>query len=334
VVTKADGTVKARYDYLPFGEELGATVGQRTTGMGYSAADSTKQKFTQKERDIESGLDYFGARYYSGAQGRFTSVDPAGIGKGHLIKPQLLNRYEYAINNPLRFFDPDGQFPYDFHVRAFAPPKSFSGAGFRDDGRGFSADPNVTSRVKQSFTVDPTARTFSGAKTASDASYWNGAKMTETPSGSASASFEKNSRNTIAVIGSEFKGSNPFFAGLAPNIEVKSSIAVTEDLKAGKLFVSMNLSSKQFPATEAIVADASGQTVFLGGGAAYGNAGNLIAADQETVSSRDFVIGINDKGVFQSVTVDGKTYSVADWNKLATADSAGPLPREDKDKQR
>ncbi|MEK6408836.1 MAG: RHS repeat-associated core domain-containing protein, partial [Acidobacteriota bacterium] len=309
--------------------------GNRSSVTGYGSSDKTRQKFTQKERDSESGLDYFLARYYSSAQGRFTSVDPAGIGKGHLIKPQLLNRYEYAINNPLRFFDPDGQFPYDFHVRAFAPPKSFSGAGFRDDGRGFSADPNVTSRVKQSFTVDPTARTFSGAKTASDASYWNGAKMTETPSGSASASFERNSLgNTIAVIGSEFKGSNPFFAGLAPNIEVKSSIAVTEDLKAGKLFVSMDLSSKQFPATAALVADSSGQTIFLGGGAAYGNAGNLIAAGQETVSSRDFVIGINNKGVFQSVTVDGKTHSVADWNKLATANSAGPLPREDKDKQR
>jgi len=335
VVTKSDGTVKTRYDYLPFGEELGAGVGQRTTGMGYSAADSTKQKFTQKERDNESGLDYFGARYYSSAQGRFTSVDTAGIGKGHLIKPQLLNRYAYAIDNPLRFFDPDGQFPYDFYIRAFAPPKSFSGTGFRDDARGFSADPNVSSRVKQSFTVDPTARTFSGATTASDPSYLNGIKMTETPSGSASASFERNSfGNTIAVIGSDFKGSNPFFAGLAPNIEARSSIAVTEDLKGGKLFVAVDLSSKQFPATEALVADSSGQTIFLGGGAAYGNAGNLITAGQEKISSRDFVIGINDKGVFQSVTVDGKTYSVADWNKLATANSAGPLPREDKDKQR
>jgi len=36
--------------------------------MGYSAADSTKQKVTQKERDSESGLDYFLARYYSSAQ--------------------------------------------------------------------------------------------------------------------------------------------------------------------------------------------------------------------------------------------------------------------------
>ncbi len=33
------------------------------------------QKFTAKERDSESGLDYFGARYYSGPQGRWTTPD-------------------------------------------------------------------------------------------------------------------------------------------------------------------------------------------------------------------------------------------------------------------
>jgi RHS repeat-associated protein len=131
VVTKSDGTVKARYDYLPFGEELGATIGQRTTGMGYSLPDSTKQKFTQKERDNESGLDYFLARYYSSAQGRFTSPDEfAGgpddvfiLGSGHpqkqalyyadITNPQSLNKYQYSFNNPLRYVDPDGHDPDD-----------------------------------------------------------------------------------------------------------------------------------------------------------------------------------------------------------------------------
>jgi len=60
-----------RHDYLPFGEELIAGEGGRTTAQGY-AADSVRQKFTQKERDNETGLDYFGARYYGSIQGRFT----------------------------------------------------------------------------------------------------------------------------------------------------------------------------------------------------------------------------------------------------------------------
>jgi RHS repeat-associated protein len=76
--------------------------------MGYSAADSTKQKFTQKERDNESGLDYFLARYYSGAQGRFASVDPGSAG-AFLSDPQSWNGYAYARNNPLVYVDPDGR---------------------------------------------------------------------------------------------------------------------------------------------------------------------------------------------------------------------------------
>jgi RHS repeat-associated protein len=109
VVTKADGFVKVRYDYLAFGEELGSGIGSRTVGMGYSAADSTKQKFTQKERDTESGLDFFEARYYSSPQGRFTSVDPIIIAPERVIDPQQLNLFAYARNNPLRFTDPTGE---------------------------------------------------------------------------------------------------------------------------------------------------------------------------------------------------------------------------------
>jgi len=66
-----------RHDYLPFGEEL-TTQGLRNTMPGYSG-DSIRQQFTQKERDNETGLDYFLARYYSSTQGRFTSVDPVMV---------------------------------------------------------------------------------------------------------------------------------------------------------------------------------------------------------------------------------------------------------------
>jgi RHS repeat-associated protein len=106
LVSKQDGAVKARYDYLPFGEELIAGVGLRTTGLGYNGADSTRQKFTSKERDPETGLDYFGERYCSSAAGRFTSIDSGAI---EPIDPQSLNRYVYTKNNPLFYFDPDGE---------------------------------------------------------------------------------------------------------------------------------------------------------------------------------------------------------------------------------
>jgi len=94
-----------RTDYVPFGEELGANVGPRTSGQGYGLADCWRQRFTGKERDAETGLDYFVARYLSSVQGRFISVDQ---GQPKLTNPQTWNRYRYASNNPLAIIDPDG----------------------------------------------------------------------------------------------------------------------------------------------------------------------------------------------------------------------------------
>jgi len=117
-----------RHDYLPFGEELHSQLGLRTESLGYSAGDGVRQQFTQKERDIETGLDYFLARYYSATQGRFTSPDEFTDGPVELFnfadnasknptfyadlrKPQSLNKYQYSYNNPLRWVDPDGHDP-------------------------------------------------------------------------------------------------------------------------------------------------------------------------------------------------------------------------------
>ena len=83
------------------------TQGGRTTAQGYGVYDGIRQQFTGKERDTETGLDYFGARYYSSAQGRFTSVDPENAG-ADLEDPQSWNGYAYARNNPLKYVDPDG----------------------------------------------------------------------------------------------------------------------------------------------------------------------------------------------------------------------------------
>ena len=98
-----------RHDYLPFGEELYANTGGRTTGQGYSGNDGVKQKFAGKIRDDETGLDFSEARYYAPTQGRFTSVDPIFITENRLIDPQQSNLYQYARNNPLRFTDPTGE---------------------------------------------------------------------------------------------------------------------------------------------------------------------------------------------------------------------------------
>ena len=73
-VTDGTGAAVAYHDYLPFGEEIPTGTGPR--GSLYGASDGVTQRYTGKERDAETGLDYFGARYFSSAQGRFTTPDP------------------------------------------------------------------------------------------------------------------------------------------------------------------------------------------------------------------------------------------------------------------
>jgi RHS repeat-associated protein len=94
-----------RHDYLPFGEELFVN---RTSGLGYGGGDGVRQQFTAKERDIETGLDYFINRYYSSPQGRFTSADPIPMTSQRPSDPQRLNLYAYVRGNPLTNIDPNG----------------------------------------------------------------------------------------------------------------------------------------------------------------------------------------------------------------------------------
>lgn len=107
-----------RHDYLPFGEELIAPIGGRTVAQGYSG-DGVRQQFTNHERDVETGLDYMQARYYSSLTGRFTSADTYS---GRAENPQTFNLYVYVLNNPLRYVDPTGHFPQDKPAKQDPPP--------------------------------------------------------------------------------------------------------------------------------------------------------------------------------------------------------------------
>ena len=106
MVTDQSGNVVARYDYLPFGEEIPADGTVRSAIVGYRVqADGFPLKYTGQVRDTESPLDYFNARYYSPAQGRFVATDPGNAG-ADLAEPQSWNGYSYALNNPMVNVDP------------------------------------------------------------------------------------------------------------------------------------------------------------------------------------------------------------------------------------
>src|ERR1700694_4900877 len=90
VMTNSGGSVSSRHDYMPFGEELPAGIGGRTTAMGFSnAGDTNRKKFTGYEDDGETGLNFAQARYQSPVQGRFTSVDPL-MASASVFDPQSL----------------------------------------------------------------------------------------------------------------------------------------------------------------------------------------------------------------------------------------------------
>jgi len=81
--------------------------------MMYSTACASEvclppSRFTGKERDAESGNDYFGARYYASSMGRFMSPDPVFATVDRIADPQQWNMYAYAGNNPLMNTDPSG----------------------------------------------------------------------------------------------------------------------------------------------------------------------------------------------------------------------------------
>src|SRR4051812_6046684 len=101
VITDSAGVIKAESDYYPWGGEL-----------QFVANDSNHYKFTGKERDSETQLDYFGARYYSNGLGRWISSDwsptPIPVPYANFGDPQSLNLYGFVGGNPASKADPDG----------------------------------------------------------------------------------------------------------------------------------------------------------------------------------------------------------------------------------
>ena len=101
MITSSTGTIQKEADYYPYGGELLV-----------SGTDPNNYKFTGKERDAESNLDEFGARYFASSLGRFMAPDWAAkataVPYASFGDPQTLNLYGYVRNNPLSKADADG----------------------------------------------------------------------------------------------------------------------------------------------------------------------------------------------------------------------------------
>jgi len=109
VDTNSSGEAVNVFDYYPFG----SVRLEEQNGLF-----ENDFKFTGKELDSETGLYYYGARYYDAELGRFVSEDPLQFRPGELMKtfgtnPQALNFYAYVLNNPMNITDPSGECAWD-----------------------------------------------------------------------------------------------------------------------------------------------------------------------------------------------------------------------------
>jgi RHS repeat-associated protein len=98
--TDASGNVIWREGYRPYGERR----------LNQAPASGNRQFFHGKAFDPDSGLSYFGARYYDPLVGRFMGVDPEGFDQENA---HSFNRYAYGNNNPFRYKDPNGRWAED-----------------------------------------------------------------------------------------------------------------------------------------------------------------------------------------------------------------------------
>jgi RHS repeat-associated protein len=121
VVCGDDGLMISGEEYSPFGETTFGSFARK------------RYRFAGKERDEESSLYYFGARYFASWLARWASCDPKGIADG-------LNLYVYAANNPLRFIDSTGRQSSESSVGGIDPttpaPPETSGAGMQGTSGG------------------------------------------------------------------------------------------------------------------------------------------------------------------------------------------------------
>ncbi len=311
--------------YYPFGLTM-AGISSKASGTLKNMYKFGGKELQSNEFSDNSGLELydFSARNYDPQVGRFWGGDKKA--------DKLVNwsPYTYCLNNPIKFFDPDGEFPIEIHVRSFAPFNWFGGGLWKGDGynRGFSTQyAGHSSRIRQITSYETTtmassssaygnwseskygARAFSGAKIEDDFSYGNRV-------------YTHLAGNNDALVPS-------IDGGPTHDIDVWTDlhIGVAEN-KDGSSVLSLTgeLAGDGFPSSEAFLVDGTGKNkVFLGVGAAKAgpNEGPFVtlAGDQkEKQFDINLRIAVDKKGNFTGVYSTDKSgketiIPIADWNK-------------------
>ncbi|HEV2861440.1 MAG TPA: RHS repeat-associated core domain-containing protein [Pyrinomonadaceae bacterium] len=121
-MNSAGAVVASRRDYLPFGEDVPASVGMRAQTPGYSEADGARRKYAGMERDDSTGMSHTLWREYDPLPARWTAPDPYS-GSMSPADPQSFNRYAYCDNDPVNHTDPTGLMLSDIGVMQTSDPE-------------------------------------------------------------------------------------------------------------------------------------------------------------------------------------------------------------------